>query len=364
MSRRRAALFALAAAALDAGALVAFHRVHEARVAIAALLTTSPNDTRFFDYEVFASEARTLGILGGVLLLSALIAALVGFAWARRRAGRGLSAVAVVAPAAMAGLTGAGLLWGMRRFFTFMPWCCWDPAMAYYARYEDTASHALPYEAARLAILAVAVISTGVVLARAGRSPALRGPRPFAPVLLFMTGLAAFTLTRAERHDAQSPMSPLVVNGHVMPRWPEAAALPPALGCDPEAPDAPMLTLWKGEWLVDGVEARDEDEAAKLLAQKRALWRQVQPNKPFPGVVEVAAPATTPLETVRPMIAATRAAGYPTVQVLEARPIAPWPSRTLGQIPYELRGCGLQMAPGRELPAARTWGEMARALAL
>jgi hypothetical protein len=261
----------------------------------------------------------------------------------------------------MVGLAGVGLLLGARAFFKYVPWCCMDPVYAYHYRYEEFASHAVPYEAARLAIVAVAALSTGVVLARARR--AASAPRLFAPVLLFVAGLAAFALTRAERHDTQSPMPLLPASGLLWMRSAQAAALPPALGCDPDVPEAPGLALEGGEWFIDGLVARDEAEVTRLLAQKRELWQQLQPYKPFPGVFEAAIPAATPLEAVRPMLAAARAAGYPTLQVLESLPAAPWPSCTLGAVAYRPRACRIRIAPGRELPDARTWGEMARALA-
>jgi hypothetical protein len=100
-----------------------------------------------------------------------------------------------------------------------------------------------------------------------------------------------------------------------------------------------------------------------VLVAKRTLWQQIQTSKPFPGAVEAAIAADTPLAIVRPVLAAVRAAGYPIVDVLEAVPAGHWPSRTLGDVPYVPRPCRLRIEAGRDLPEAGTWGEMARALA-
>src|ERR1700749_3313381 len=60
--------------------------------------------------------------------------------------------------------------------------------------------------------------------------------------------------------------------------------------------DAPMVAVNGNQILVDGVQAGSTraveelgrlqkiDELFNLLKNKRELWKQVQPNKPFPGV--------------------------------------------------------------------------------
>jgi hypothetical protein len=358
---RRLALVALAAAAVDAGAIVVFWKVYAARRAVVAQVSDGANVYRHRVWDLFDVEAKTLQIAGSALLLLALVAALAGFAWARRAHRGALAALAVVSPAVMLGLAGLGILGAARAFLRHND-PCGDPSHIEAYRYELLSAHAAPYQAARLAILAVALLSTCAVLALARRPRAPSASRLPAPAALFVLGLGAFAFTRAEAADARSPMPLLPWSDRLSLPPEQAVTLPPAQGCELGL-DAPLIALDASGWLADGVLVSDEADLVRVLTSKRQLWQQVQPNKPFPGIVDIAIPADTPLEVVRPMLEAARAAGFPILEVIEALPTRRWSSRTLGAVPYAPRGCQVRLAAGQEIPRVGTWGAMASALA-
>jgi hypothetical protein len=92
--------------------------------------------------------------------------------------------------------------------------------------------------------------------------------------------------------------------------------------------DAPMVAVNGRQILVDGVQAGSAgeiDEAGvmgalpeltHLLANKRALWRQVQPNKPFPGVVVLQIEPRAPAVVVKSVFRAATRGGYPNVSFM------------------------------------------------
>jgi hypothetical protein len=364
MSRARALAAALAAAALDAGAVAAWWRVREARRAVVALLDPASPDVRdlYRAFGFFEAEATTLAAVGCALLFVAF-AALAGLVGRRRGGGlRPRATAAVVAPVVIAGIAGLGLFLGARAFFGYVDPCA-DPSVVERYRYDAFAAHAAPYGYARLAILVTAAIGTAAVLRRARRAPEGGAPRLAAPLGLFALGLAAFAFTRAEAHDAGSPPPLLPKEGRLWVPASQIAAMPPALGCDRDGLDAPMVALEPRGWLLDGVPAADGAEITRVLAAKRELWRVVQPSKAFPGVLQAAIPAATPIEATRPLFEAARAAGYPIIEVLEALPAASWPTWTLGEVAYAPRACRLRIPDAQALPTARTWGELSRALA-
>ena len=357
---RLALLAALAAAVLDAGAVALFWQVDDARRVVAARLS----DPGFFPpYEVwplFVVDAKGLLAGGAALLGLGFVAALAGVGWSRRRAVGSLAGIAVVIPATIFGLAGLGIVRAARAWLTYNSSGCGDPWVMEGIWYDAFASDAFPLQTARLAILVVALLATVAVLAGARRAGAAATPRLFAPAVLFVGGLAAFAATRAEAADRRSLMPRLSPTSERLWFAPAlVAAIPRATpGCAPGG-QGPLLGLQEGAWFLDGVAVADPAELGRILEQKRELWKLILPNRPFPGVIVAAIPATTPLARVRPTLAVARAAGYPIVEVLEALPAASWASRTQGNVPYVARGCRVRLAPAAEERPTGTWGELA-----
>ena len=386
--RRKALLAAFGAAVVDVAAVAVLWRVDTLRRALLSALgggsgkppccgfdpyevqerarTVGGSSLAFHAFAAFEVEARVLALGGAVLCVLAIAAMVLGIRQARRRGA--LAALAVVAPSAILGVAGLGTLVGAYAYlsrFVHMP--CFGLERAERQRYATVAAHAGVYHTAGLAILAVAILSTIAVVALVRRVPASpvawSRPRPLVvPAAVFALGLTAFALTRAQAADLRSPM-PFVPGDHRS--WlpaEQVAALPPAYRCD-SAWAAPFVVLEARGLFVDDIAVPDLAELSRVLVAKRELWRLVQPNKPFPGVGGVAIPASTKLASVRPLIAAVRAAGYPIVEVLEARATTRWKSRTLGEVATLPRVCTVVIEANRDLPRAETWGEMVRALA-
>jgi biopolymer transport protein ExbD len=103
--------------------------------------------------------------------------------------------------------------------------------------------------------------------------------------------------------------------------------LPPAAHGD-EMIEAPMVAVTRGIILVDGVAAGSVrsvedsgrlariDELGRLLEQKRALWKAVQPNKPFPGTCILQIDQETPAVVVKSVFQTAASAGYPNVSFM------------------------------------------------
>src|SRR5262249_43039500 len=92
--------------------------------------------------------------------------------------------------------------------------------------------------------------------------------------------------------------------------------------------DAPMVAVNGSQILVDGVQAGSTrsveelgrlqkiDELFNLLKQKRELWKQVQPNKPFPGVAILQIDQNVPAPGVKSVFQTAAFAGYPNVSFM------------------------------------------------
>jgi biopolymer transport protein ExbD len=92
--------------------------------------------------------------------------------------------------------------------------------------------------------------------------------------------------------------------------------------------EAPMVAVSSGQILVDGVSAGSArsiaesgrmgkvDELANLLAQKRALWTAVQPNRPFPGECVLQIDRDVPAVVVKSVFQTAVSAGYPRVSFM------------------------------------------------
>jgi len=92
--------------------------------------------------------------------------------------------------------------------------------------------------------------------------------------------------------------------------------------------DAPMVAVNGNQILVDGVQAGSTrsieelgrlqkiDELFNILRSKRELWKQVQPNKPFPGVCILQVDGAVPALVVKSVFQTAAFAGYPNVSFM------------------------------------------------
>jgi biopolymer transport protein ExbD len=92
--------------------------------------------------------------------------------------------------------------------------------------------------------------------------------------------------------------------------------------------DAPMVAVSGSQILVDGSQAGSTraveelgrlqkiDELFNILKNKRELWKQVQPNKPFPGVCILQIDQNVPALVVKSVFQTAAFAGYPNVSFM------------------------------------------------
>ena len=92
--------------------------------------------------------------------------------------------------------------------------------------------------------------------------------------------------------------------------------------------DAPMVAVNGNQILVDGALAGSTraieelgrmqkiDELFNLLKNKRELWKQVQPNKPFPGVCILQVDQNVSALVVKSVFQTAAFAGYPNVSFM------------------------------------------------
>jgi biopolymer transport protein ExbD len=92
--------------------------------------------------------------------------------------------------------------------------------------------------------------------------------------------------------------------------------------------DAPMVAVNGNQILVDGTLAGSTraieelgrlqkiDELFNILKAKRELWKQVQPNKPFPGVCILQVDHNVPALVVKSVFQTAAFAGYPNVSFM------------------------------------------------
>jgi biopolymer transport protein ExbD len=95
--------------------------------------------------------------------------------------------------------------------------------------------------------------------------------------------------------------------------------------------DAPMVAVNGNQILVDGVLAGSTrsveelgrmqkiDELFTILKNKRELWKQIQPNKPFPGVCILQVDQNVPALVVKSVFQTAAFAGYPNVSFMVGR---------------------------------------------
>jgi biopolymer transport protein ExbD len=92
--------------------------------------------------------------------------------------------------------------------------------------------------------------------------------------------------------------------------------------------DAPMVAVNGNQILVDGqlagsTRAIEElgrlqklDELFNMMKNKRELWKQLQPNKPFPGVCILQVDENVPALVVKSVFQTAAFAGYPNVSFM------------------------------------------------
>ena len=92
--------------------------------------------------------------------------------------------------------------------------------------------------------------------------------------------------------------------------------------------DAPMVAINGNQIMVDGNLAGSTravvelgrmqkiDELFNILKNKRELWKQLQPNKPFPGVVILQVDQDVPALVVKSVFQTAAFAGYPNVSFM------------------------------------------------
>jgi biopolymer transport protein ExbD len=92
--------------------------------------------------------------------------------------------------------------------------------------------------------------------------------------------------------------------------------------------DAPMVAVNGNQILVDGqlagsTRAIEElgrlqklDELFNMMKNKRELWKQLQPNKPFPGVCILQVDESVPALVVKSVFQTAAFAGYPNVSFM------------------------------------------------
>jgi biopolymer transport protein ExbD len=95
--------------------------------------------------------------------------------------------------------------------------------------------------------------------------------------------------------------------------------------------DAPMIAVNGNQVLVDGTLAgstraieelgrlQKVDELFNILKNKRELWKQVEPNKPFPGVCILQVDQDVPAIVVKSVFQTAAFAGYPNVSFMVSK---------------------------------------------
>jgi len=324
MNRRFALILAVPAAL---AVLAAWWRVHEIRRAVLASL----REPLYRVFENFRAEAQTLAIAGGAVLFLALVAGIAALVRARRQQGAAFNVASMIAPAAIVALAASAVIESALLFLRYVD-PCGAPDDVDPLRYELFTSHGAPLQQARVVVLAALVLGSVMIVAFARRDR-----RPAAPVsksalvacaALFGMGLVAFASTRGAAHDAQNPPPLWELKGRTPLGDEVARGLPPAAGCSPQR-DAPLVVLRDGGWEIDGARLSDVAEVRHVLATKRELWHQVNPNKRFPGVVAAAIPAIASEEDMARVLKVAGEAGYREVDRLEQVAPRQWATRTL-----------------------------------
>lgn len=315
-----------------------------------------------------AGESAGWSLIGsGLLVLAALWSAVVVLD-ARREPREAAAKIPwVIALASIAGITGVALLryeGELRASFTTE----WIPA---HARHRLLVEAGASLNQGRTALLFAASIAAAVILILArGERQRPAPPRSLiASAEIFALGLTAFALTRSAAHDARAPLPFLdgALSSQLGLDEDAFTALPPGQRCTPGLPEHPTIEVSAlgphGRLArVGGAEVMSSAELPRALENRKQLWIQLNPGKPFPGHFEALIPAEAPMDEVAPFLAAARAVGYAEFDVIEVMPQQTYMTRTRGEITYQPRLCHVPIKSDLELPRQGTWGDFARSL--
>lgn len=98
-----------------------------------------------------------------------------------------------------------------------------------------------------------------------------------------------------------------------------------------DALDAPMITVKNSIVTLDGKNVGSSraieeghqvaqiDELKRLLVAKKTTWKEVNPNKPFPGAVVLQLDQSTPSVVVKSLFHTAALAGYPSISFMVER---------------------------------------------
>lgn len=351
---RSLAVLGAVAAALSAGATS--WRAHRGYEALRARMPSPP----WYVFLNLPDEAALVLVVAAGATLAVALWGSAAVGWARRRGAGPATVVTAIAGAIAALLAAEGLARTAASALALHEGCYGGGPATMEMRQSWLVEVNAPLAPLRLAVLAAAVLGSALILVFARREPA-RLPSPRAalvPAGVFALGLAATAASWGMGHDVRHP-PPLFAGAPLAAQ--QEGQLPAVASCPAErelvdAPEARLLA--DGTWLVDGVRGGDAAAAVKILGDKRGLWRQIQPNKPFPGVAYVAAGADVPVADLAPLVTGARAAGYPHLHGLRRLPARHWPTRTLGDLAYSTRLCAATIPA--DLPAHGTWAEALR----
>lgn len=317
---------------------------------------------QFLSFQLFRfqREVAPWALTGGGLVILAALWAVVGVIATRRRR---IHAAAPLLPlAAVVGLVGASLVRHWAEIAT-LSWEWMPPA----DRYRNIVATGAPLSQGGIALVVVAALAAAAILILTRRDRLARiAPRDLrASASVLALGLSAFVLTRGVAHDARHPLPLWEPDGGEQVPWSYVNTLPPGEHCQLDFRDAPTLRLDESEWTVDGVRYGGPaiDGFRKHLVNWRELWKQVNPNRSFPGILAAAIPAGLPMSRVRPFIEAAREAGYPQLDLLEGLPERTFATRTMGVLEYSPRLCFVTANANAPVPATGPLGEWASELA-
>jgi hypothetical protein len=170
-------------------------------------------------------------------------------------------------------------------------------------------------------------------------------------------GVAAFWLTRNIAHD---------VHHRVVPDWGAPCVpnmnVPIVTGKCAEPREGPLVPVGPRGIEVDGNLVPNEDELVTILAGKLNLWAQINPGRPRPTFLLVAAHRDTPIARILPALRAIPRSGYSEVGIVSTRPASSVTLTTLGAVPRVPNCCGvffrIDDERGVAISGFGSWGEV------
>lgn len=311
---------------------------------------------------VASAFSRSLGAM--LFSAPALVAAMFAlfFAVLRRRP--------MTLPWRMAALAAAlGLLSALVVFFAAdgfyrTCWMCDSESNPSVCSFQSALSSLRPFHAGTLGISAVGGLGWVVLLTTAVRN-ARQGLLASSGTLLGSTavlllGVGAFIGTGGARSDTQHLVPP---DSNNVSRCMVSRALReqlPAAEPDCVATDGPFVELGATQAWVDGRALTSPQELGEVLIGKRNLWKLLNPERDFVGIVLVGAPRDAKIKDLLPWLQALSQSGYAKLGAYLKLPLVLLPTRTVGVLEKE-RCCELiwSIDPAANAPVTRfdTWGE-------